>query len=163
MHKRYNCALGKIIDNMSEKAAHIELPIIKIPDFYGKSTEWQSFIELFDRIVHNNDSVNASVKMQYLKISLKGEASKIVNHIAPTAENYAVCYETLHKRYDNKRELISKMFDSFFNLARHKSDNSSDLKKLHDATTELLLSVRSLNFNTNDWELGSYHELYYFQ
>lgn len=151
MHQRYQCALGKVIDNVKEKSAHIELPVIKIPDFHGKSTEWQSFIELFNRIVHNNQSISESVKMQYLQTSLKGDAAKLVIHLAPNSNNYIVCYETLHKRYENKRELMNKIFDTFLNLAKHKTENSNDLRALYNASTEFLVTVKSMSVNTGGW------------
>lgn len=152
LQMKYTIALGRLNDLLANKNSHIELPTIKIPDFNGKTTEWRSFIELFDRIVHNNESINDAVKMQYLKTSLKNEAAKLVAHIAPTADNYHSCYEILYQRYDNKREVLSKLFDSILNLNRHKSENSGDLRRLHDTVNESILAIRNLGIDTSTWD-----------
>lgn len=104
----YSEGMGTINDivHSEKEKSNIELPKIKIPEFNGNSTKWRSFIQLFDKIVHCNQHISNSIKMQYLKTSLKAEAAKLVSHIAPTAENYESCYAILKNRYDNKRELL---------------------------------------------------------
>lgn len=95
---KYTNALGRLNDVIACKSTNIELPTIRLPEFSGKNTEWRSFIELFDKIVHKKDGISDAVKMQYLKTNLKGDAAKLVGHIAPTAKNYQICYEILQQR-----------------------------------------------------------------
>lgn len=152
--RRYAEAMGSldyIIFNVSGKC-NVELPKIKLPEFNGKNTEWRTFIELFDKIVHCNRSINNAIKMQYLKTCLKGDAAKLVNHIAPTAENYESCYEIIQRRYDNKRELLGKLFDSLLLLGKHKSENSGDLQSLHDIATETMMAIRNTGIDTTTWD-----------
>lgn len=113
LQRSYTTAKGILNDkiNQGNSKSNVELPALKIPKFHGKNTEWRTFIELFDRIVHNNNKINNAIKMQYLKTSLKHDAAKLVAHIAPTAENYVICYDILKNRFDNKRELLSNLFD----------------------------------------------------
>lgn len=139
--------MGKMNDIINQrefngrKATNIELPKIKIPEFSGKSTEWRAYVELFDKIIHNNDAVSDAIKMQYLKTSIKGEAAKLVAHIAPTAENYKMCKGILDKRYNNKRELIGKHIDAILNLPKMRNESSDELRKIHDGANESLLSI----------------------
>lgn len=67
---------------------------------------------------------------------MKADAAKLVNHMAPTAENYGACYEVLRNRYDNKRELLGKLFDFILQLEHHKNENSGDLRTLHVQPTK---------------------------
>lgn len=75
-----------------------------------------------------------------------------MSHIAPTAENYETCYAILKNRYNNKRELLGKLFDSILLLGKHKGENSNDLRLLHDTTNETILAIRNLGLDTSTWD-----------
>lgn len=152
--QKYAEAMGKIDDIIHTVSSknNVELPKIKLPEFHGKNTEWRTFIELFDKIVHCNCNINDAIKMQYLKTCLKGDAARLVNHIAPTAENYGSCYEIIQNRYDNKRELLGKLFDSLLLLSKHKSENSSDLRALHDTATESMMAIKNAGVDIASWD-----------
>lgn len=90
--------------------------------------------------------------MQYLKTSLKSDAAKLVSHVEPTAENYHICYEILKNRYDNKRELLGKLFDTILDLGKHKHENSRDLRLLHDTTNEAVLAIKNLGLDISTWD-----------
>lgn len=154
LQKQYAMASGVLTDIIrnSENKSNIELPKIKLPEFYGKNTEWCTFVELFNKIVHCNNNINDAIKMQYLKTSLKGEAAKLVSHISPTAENYKTCYEILHNRYENKRELLGKLFDAILSLPKHKTENSAELRKIHDTANETILAIKNLGIDTSSWD-----------
>lgn len=159
MQKKYAITMGKLNDVISNKVPHIELPKVKIPEFSGKVAEWRNFIELFNEIVHTNGQLNDSIKMQYLKTSLKGDAAKLVSHVSPSEGNYKICYDILTQRYDNKRELLSNLFDSILNAPKHKSENSVDLRKLHDMANESMLAIANLGVNTKNWDAFINHIL----
>lgn len=153
----YARATGKVNDMLtgigsSKSNENIQLPKIKIPDFYGKATEWRTYVELFNKIIHNNSSINDAIKMQYLKTSLKGEAAKLVAHLAPTGENYKSCYQLLDKRFNNKRELLGNMIDAILNFPKCKSENGEELRKLHDTANENILAIRNLDIDTANWD-----------
>lgn len=110
---RYFAALGKLNDMMNGNSSKqsVQLPKIKIPEFDGEARNWRPFKDLFDKIVHNNSSINESIKMQYLKSNLVGKAAKMVEHLPPTATSYKTCYELLNNQYENERENVSR-FDN---------------------------------------------------
>lgn len=64
------------------------LPKLKLHEFYGKISEWKSFIANFDRMIHNNAAIDDGMKIEYLKMAIRGDASKLINHIDPSPENY---------------------------------------------------------------------------
>lgn len=53
-------ALGKLNDithqQKNKQSTNIKLPEIKLPQFDGSSTTWKTYIELFNKIVHGNES-----------------------------------------------------------------------------------------------------------
>lgn len=159
MQRSYADAMEKLNDVINNKVPYIELPKIKLPEFSGKPTEWRNFIGLFNKIVHSNGQLNNSIKMQYLKTSLKGDAANLVSHVSPSEDNYKICYDILTLRYDNKRELLGNLFDSILNARKHKSENSVDLRKLHDTANESILVIGNLGIDTTNWDAFVNHIL----
>ncbi|XP_077262593.1 uncharacterized protein LOC143897662 [Temnothorax americanus] len=86
----------------------IRLPKIALPQFAGDLALWLSFIVLFNTAIHENDSVSAIEKFQYLLASLSEEALGVVKNLPLTAENYVIAYHALLARYQNKRKLATQ-------------------------------------------------------
>lgn len=116
LFNKYMCVSGKLSDMLISKPKinneiasnnQFNLPRIQLPEFSGKPSEWRGFIALFDRMVHNNETINKGLKISHLKTRVKGAAAKIINHIDPTPDKYVTCYALLRKRFDNKREMLS--------------------------------------------------------
>lgn len=61
-------------ENEVSKQVCIKLPKIVIPIFSGNYSEWVTFKDLFESLVHNNKSINDVEKLHYLKGYLTGEA-----------------------------------------------------------------------------------------
>lgn len=129
------------------------LPKIELPKFSGKSSEWKGFIALFDRMIHNNVSLDRGIKIEYLKSCVKDSAAKIINHLDPTPENYDTCYALLRKRYENKRELVGCLLDNIIYLPKLKFENSEFLKTMHDTVYESLMAIKNLGVE-NDQLFG---------
>lgn len=89
------------VDQQSGSVQSNKLPAVKIPDFDGTPNMWKRFISLFDELVHNNKSIDKSIKMQYSKTYVKGEAARLINHVAPIGENYET-YVTHCSKNDTK-------------------------------------------------------------
>lgn len=125
VQKKYVEATGKLNDLLNKQTSsdasassksRFLLPKLELPMFHGKETEWKSFISLFDRMVHNNTTIDDGLKVEYLKTCIKGEAFKIIKHIDPWPENYNICYGMLRKRYDNPRNVLGKLLDNILNI-----------------------------------------------
>lgn len=78
--------------------------------------------------MHDQQSLSDTIKMQYLKTCLKQDAEKLVKYIAPSGENYQTCFELLHKRFENKRQILGHLLDQILNLPKQKSENALQLK-----------------------------------
>lgn len=151
---QYTTNYGRLTDlkqNKSSSEEQCKLPKLTIPEFSGKATEWFAFITMFDETVHNRNT-NKSMKIQFLKSLLKGDAAKMVQHIAPTGENYDACYKILRNRYDNKRILLGKFLDTIILLPKHKNESGEDLKNLHDTVNECMLAIKNIGIQTKYWD-----------
>lgn len=129
-----------------------DLPKIKIPEFDGKVSNWTTFYELFDQIVHKNTNVSNATKMQYLKSFIKGDAARLIHHIQPTAENYETAYIILKKRYENTRILLGKLLDSIIDLPALQHESCAELRAMHDTVYECLMGIKNLRVNTENWD-----------
>lgn len=85
----------------------VKLPQINLPQFSGNTIEWENFKDLFETLIIQNTSLTNVTRLHYLKLSLKGEAAKILRHVVITDSNFLSTWETLKQRYDDKRTLIS--------------------------------------------------------
>lgn len=99
------------------------LPKLKLHEFNGKISEWKSFIANFD-----NKQIDDGLKIEYLKMSIKGDAAKLINHIDPDPENYHTCYDIIRKRYENKREILNSLIANIVRLPKMKSESAEQIK-----------------------------------
>lgn len=160
MQRKYMRAVGELNDILQQQTSGSEnnhsniqfsLPKLSLPEFNGKISEWKGFISLFDRMVHTNTNLDQGLKIEYLKSCVKGEASKIINHIDATPENYLTCYDLLKKRYENKRLIMGRFLDNILNFQKIKSENADQLKALFDTANESIMSIKNLGVNTKNW------------
>lgn len=76
----------------------VKLPEIKLPNFDGTIKEWPSFRDSFQSLIASNPQLSDVDKFS----SLKKEAKRVVEVIEVTSANYAVAWDLLEKRYENK-------------------------------------------------------------
>lgn len=153
--QKYMLIIGKLNDlikkpvnqvQSSEQSSNIQfnLPKLQLPEFNGKPKEWNRFIALFDRMVHNNSKIDNGIKIEYLKTFVRGPAAKIINHIEPDPDNYTICYDLLRRRFDNKREMLGALMDSILQLPKMKNESAEMLKTMHDTVYECTWQLKIL-------------------
>ena len=137
--KLNNILLNLDINTSDSSNIQFSLPKLKLPEFHGNFSEWKAFISLFDRMVHKNTAVDVGLKIEYLKMCIKGDTAKLINHLDPTTENYDVCYNLLSNRYNNKRRLLATFIDMMLSLPNLTNESSEDLKIMHDTIKESIM------------------------
>ena len=118
-----------------------------LPTFNGEEAEFIPFMEAFNFLVHENDSIPDSMKAHHLKkcMTEKGpsgspnSAHDLLKHISPTAANYKLMTDKLEKRfklgYTSRAVYITKLRK----LSTWKPCHSAtDLRKLYDYINENL-------------------------
>lgn len=155
LQARYLSVVGKLNDMVKGDSSKqsVELPKIKLPEFDGEQSNWKTFKDLFDKIIHNNTTISDAFKIQYLKSNLTGKAAKMVQHLPSTSASYKKCYELLHNRYENERESVSSLIDQILNIEVQKQGTSYGLKLIHDTTYDCIMSIESVGTSVKNWDV----------
>lgn len=85
-----------------------------------------NFKEMFAGIMRVNDQLTDVQKLQYLKVSLSGQAAEIIGSIDEVCSaNYKVAWNLLCKRYNRykRRILVTNHIKALFNLSVVKKTN----------------------------------------
>ncbi|XP_018361861.1 PREDICTED: uncharacterized protein LOC108760386, partial [Trachymyrmex cornetzi] len=67
----------------------VRLPKIDLPSFSGAYEDWHPFFDIFNSLIHSNNSLGDIQKFHYLKSALKGEAAETIASIEISGLNYA--------------------------------------------------------------------------
>ena len=114
--------------------AHANLPKLELQPFYGGDgcwREYRSFLEMFHALVGSDEELSTTLKVQYLKGALKGEAEKLVKHLDPVAANYELILETLEIAYKVGHEEINHLVGKLMEItAWPKCSSGKDLFRL---------------------------------
>ncbi|GFS60006.1 integrase catalytic domain-containing protein [Trichonephila clavipes] len=81
----------------------IRLPQIPLPEFSGVIAEFSNFKNQFINLISNNEQLNDSQKLYYLRASLKGGEAKLLES---PSDSFDSLFKALEDRYENKRQLI---------------------------------------------------------
>ena len=135
--------------NLSET---FRLPQMSLPSFSGEITEWYSFIELFDSLIHANGNISNVNKFFYLKASLKGDALNIIESLNTTDANYNEARQLLKDRYENKKSIIQTHLKYLFEMPDVRVRCISSLRNLIDCTNKHLAALRGIGERVDDWD-----------
>ena len=86
-----------------------KLPKLSNKSFSGNPLDCQNFWDCFEASVHSNSALDNIVKLNYLKMFLKG--------LSLTSENYRGAVSILEKRYGNKQLLINSHVEKMMGIA----------------------------------------------
>lgn len=128
----------------THKHNSIRLPKIDLPKFSGSYHDWLEFRDTFVSIVHNNTSLDKINKLHYLRVSLKGSASLVIDNLDFRSENYDTAWKLLCERYDNKRLLVNNHVQALFNVQPIDRESSKSLRYIIDTTNKNLRALATL-------------------
>ncbi|XP_074028531.1 uncharacterized protein [Leptinotarsa decemlineata] len=143
-----------VVNNPSPpEMSHVRLPKIELVKFDGNFKQWKTFIDMFNSLVHDNSSLKNIDKFNYLISSLSGSPLALVKCNPISDANYIVAYNSLIKRYENKRLLANAHYLELENAPRIPDNNisSQNLRKLVDTFTENIAALKNLGFPTDQW------------
>ncbi|XP_028171679.1 uncharacterized protein LOC114360986 isoform X2 [Ostrinia furnacalis] len=137
----------------SAKHDFFRLPDINPPSFDGDFQHWLEFRDMYISLIHNNDRINEISKFHYLRASLKGSASSVIQSLEFTACNYKIAWQLLTERYDNNKILITNHIQALFNVEQVQKDSSKSLRNLIDVTNKNLRALSALGQPTDQWDI----------
>ena len=120
------------------------LPKLNIPTFNGNPTYWLNFKDLFKALVVDNANLNASQKLQYLKNALRDQPLDLIANLPSTDANFQIAWDLLDERYNSPRDLVAAYIKRLFDLPIQKTESAEGLRKLSDATKEVMRSLEIL-------------------
>lgn len=143
----------------SEVCSHNEfsLPKLKLPNFDGQVTKFQSFLSVFNSLVHLNHRLNSIQKMHHLISCLTGDAEGLIKHLPITEENYQIAYDLLLSRYDNKRLIADTHLDNIMNLPIIVTKSNSNLRQFVDILKENIRALEALGMPVCEWSFIILH------
>ncbi|KAI5732210.1 hypothetical protein M8J77_023385 [Diaphorina citri] len=119
-----------------------KLPQIDIRKFSGERLEeFDSFISLYNKLIHTRDSLADIEKYSYLVSFLEGPALKIVQAVQFSAHNYQIAYTRLTERYQNPRVLANYYANR---ILETKGVGSESLQGLRLFLDQIYVNVQSL-------------------
>lgn len=130
----------------------VKLPTIQLPKFSGSYDDYLEFRDTFTSLIHNNDDIDEVNKFHYLRASLEGSAAVVIQSVEFSATNYAVAWQLLCDRFDNKRLLIQNHVSSLFNIETITKESSLTLKRLIDQVNKNLRALESLGEPVKQWD-----------
>jgi hypothetical protein len=140
----------QLVTNSSELS--VRLPTINLPSFDGSYSEWTSFSDTFEALIDKNDRIPDIQKFHYLKSCLKNEANRIIESLTVSAANYKSAWETLQKRYNNKRLIVQEHLYAILNAPTINKNSQSTLRQLSDTFIINLNALKALNIDTRSWD-----------
>lgn len=144
-------ALPSLISG-TDSIASVRLPKLNLPTFAGKYKGWSPFKDTFTSIIHNHVTLSGAQKLQYLRASLTGDAFNIISSLEISDHNYAVAWETLLHRYDNKRVIVQTHIKAILGLPVASREGARDLRQLMDSASRYVLALKALQRPVDSWD-----------
>lgn len=132
--------------------ADIKLPRITITKFLGDYKSWPSFKDTYVSLIHDNKTLRNVQKFHYLMDNLDGKPKDLLKPLHVTDDNYPEAWKRLCGRYQHKRFIVESHLQSFFSLQPMKFEDSAELKKLIDSSTETIQALQVLGLPVNQWD-----------
>ncbi|GBM82137.1 hypothetical protein AVEN_20657-1 [Araneus ventricosus] len=137
-------SLGKIW-SYTIPGAKNRLPEIPLPEFSGKIAEFAHFKNQFTNLISNNDQLNDSQKLYYLRASLKREAKLLES----SGDNFQSLYKALSDRSENQRQLIDYHVLEIINYDKIRSEYAKELRTLMDCVNKNIRELTVLIYEQN--------------
>lgn len=133
------------ISQVATTKVSVQLPKLQLGTFSGQHEKWMAFKNLFENTIHKNDSISGVEKMSYLLSCLEGEALSVVKNIPMTNANYFIAWESLLKRYQNTRLLISLHVNNVLDLPVLHNPSVKQLRRFLSVLNENIEALKALD------------------
>ncbi|XP_036146036.1 uncharacterized protein LOC118646691 [Monomorium pharaonis] len=138
--------------NIIFKTPGIRLPTIELPKFKGDVEEWLGFRDTFESLIHTNETIDPIQKFHYLKAALEGSAAQIIKSFEFSAANYAIAWETISNRFNNKSLLTYNHIRAIFSISSIKEESAIQLRNVIDTLNKHLRALNVLGQSTEHWD-----------
>ncbi|CAH1977613.1 unnamed protein product [Acanthoscelides obtectus] len=130
----------------------VRLPKIELPKYSGDANSWVEFREIYNSLIHENESITDIQKFHYLKAALQGDAVNSIQCIDFTAANYKNAYDAVIERYDNVKLLTHNHVQSIFNITPIAREAACEIRRIIDTVSKHLKSLGQLGEQVDSWD-----------
>ncbi|XP_076395362.1 uncharacterized protein LOC143265690 [Megachile rotundata] len=127
----------------------VHLPKIDLPKFDGRIEKWVTFKDAFETMIHSQPGLSNVQRLQYLRLSLIGQAESAIDVFTISEDNYEAAWNQLKDIYDNKRVLVLRHATLIRNTPQMTDDSP---KAIRDFVNHIQLHIRSLQALCRTWE-----------
>ncbi|XP_044167431.1 uncharacterized protein LOC122951484 [Acropora millepora] len=133
------------------KAARTKLPKLTLRRFKGDVTQFRTFWDTFESAVHSNPGLTKIDKFSYLVSLLEGSASRAIEGLPVTEENYDSAVEILKKRFGKPQQLISAHMEELLKLNVCAVEKPSQLRFLYDKISVNIRGLEALGVKSEQY------------
>lgn len=154
--KKKNSASGGGEDsNTSTSLPTIDLKLdrLTIPSFDGDLTQWISFRDQFNSLVHQNPKLSPILKFTMLRSHLRGLALDAINGFSLSDADYETAWNLILARYDKKDKIIEEYLRKFSELPKLSDHPTKDqILIMINCANRLLRVLPNLGLNVSTWD-----------
>lgn len=144
-----NIQLTHSINDNDIKAINVNLTKISLPTFDGSYENWLSFKDIYISLIHNNESLSNVEKFHYLKSALINGAASTIESIQVTNQYYAIAWQNLVDRFENKRFIVKKHTRALLKL---NAANKTNLREFIDKLQTNYNALKAMNIPVESWD-----------
>ena len=122
----------------------IRLPKSNLPHYNGDVTKFNAFWQSFECARHKNEHVSTINKLNYLKSLLEGQASRALEGLDSSEQNYQHAIDILKSRFGNKQQIVSAHMQALLKLQNCPNESVEQLRKIYDNINVLVRGLESL-------------------
>ena len=127
-----------------------KLPKLVLPKFCGDVTTWMGFWDSYKSAVHDNVNLSKIDKFNYLRSLLEGAASRAIQGLALSSDNYDSAVEILQQRFGKTQQIISAHMEEILKLQPCLTDRPSSLRFLYDKLSVHVQGLSSLGVSSQE-------------
>ncbi|XP_046613760.1 uncharacterized protein LOC124302046 [Neodiprion virginianus] len=103
-------------------------------------------------MIHDNVSLSAIQKFQYLRSALKEEALQVIGGLDTSAENYVNAWELLKNNYENTKLLVNTHLNKLLDFPAVAKDKPATMRQLIVHIRTHLKALRTLRLPVEHWD-----------
>lgn len=127
-----------------------KLEPIQVPVFSGEFSEWRSFQNLFNNLVHSNPRLTDAQKLHYLSTKLTGTAKDVISHLNLCDENYPIAWAAVQNRFESKKAAIKTHIERFKQLPPLRNPDAKEMRRIYDITSTTINAMDALDASGRD-------------
>ncbi|KAF2894962.1 hypothetical protein ILUMI_11195 [Ignelater luminosus] len=131
---------------------NVKLPKLELRNFKGELADWTLFWKQFRTVVHENKSLDAVAKFNYLEHALIGKAAATISGLTPSEKSYNAAIELLKHEYGNQQRIIDSHVQKLLSLTPIKSQvDAVGLRNLYNTTSSITRNLTSLGVKAEEY------------